>query len=210
MVKATALEKTLKDLSGSFSITTPFWFVDKIMRKYISDASSFASGDLLDIGCGQKPYKGLFRVRRYIGMDANNNHNPDYVGSAKCMPFAPDSFKTAVCFQVLEHIDDLDMVFSEVHRVLSSKGVFIFTVPFVCRIHGAPYDFWRFSEHGIRYLLEKNNFSVQTIQPMGALLTTQCCLWLFFLWNISNNANGKGVFRRIFSIIYTGSFSMFK
>lgn len=48
------------------------------------------------------------------------------VGVGEALPHADGSFDTAVCVDVLEHVQDLETVVSEVHRVLRPGGVFLF------------------------------------------------------------------------------------
>ena len=40
-----------------------------------------------------------------------------------------DSFDVVIAFDVLEHVPDYQKALEEVHRILSSRGFAIFTVP---------------------------------------------------------------------------------
>ena len=51
------------------------------------------------------------------------------LGAGEMLPFANDSFDSVVCSEVLEHVDDIDAVISEVGRVLRPGGVLIFSLP---------------------------------------------------------------------------------
>ena len=35
----------------------------------------------------------------------------------------------------------------------------LLTLPFMWHVHDAPYDYYRYTRHGLQYLLEKNGFS---------------------------------------------------
>ena len=51
----------------------PFFFARRELMKNISKCSVLLHGKLLDVGCGRKPYKRMFRnVTEYIGMDIEN------------------------------------------------------------------------------------------------------------------------------------------
>jgi hypothetical protein len=45
-----------------------FYFARKGLYDNISAFASRITGDVLDIGCGQKPYQRLFNVKRYVGL----------------------------------------------------------------------------------------------------------------------------------------------
>jgi 2-polyprenyl-6-hydroxyphenyl methylase/3-demethylubiquinone-9 3-methyltransferase len=47
-------------------------------------------------------------------------------GAAEGLPYESNSFDVVLCFDVLEHVSNLEKVISEVHRVLSHGGIFLF------------------------------------------------------------------------------------
>jgi 2-polyprenyl-6-hydroxyphenyl methylase / 3-demethylubiquinone-9 3-methyltransferase len=47
-------------------------------------------------------------------------------GFAEALPYQSNTFNVVLCFDVLEHVSNLEKVISEVHRVLSQGGVFLF------------------------------------------------------------------------------------
>jgi SAM-dependent methyltransferase len=63
------------------------------------------------------------------------------------------SYDALFCHSVLEHVDDFYSALNEFRRVLKPEGTLLLGVPFRYCIHRAPQDFWRFTEHGIRYML---------------------------------------------------------
>jgi SAM-dependent methyltransferase len=67
----------------------------------------------------------------------------------------PDgSFDYVVCTEVLEHtLQPFDAI-AEIHRILRPGGRLFLSVPFNLRIHGPLPDCWRFTEHGLRRLLQ--------------------------------------------------------
>lgn len=48
------------------------------------------------------------------------------VGAGEKLPYQSDAFDIVVCVDVLEHVEDLSKVFSEVRRVLRPDGLFLF------------------------------------------------------------------------------------
>lgn len=166
-------------------ITSPWWFTDKILIRFLKHGVPYLKGKLLDAGCGRMPYKELFECDEYIGLDVSGSLNPDIIGDLKNLNmFSDESFDSVLSNQVLEHIDDTDKVISELFRILKQGGHLCLTVPFISRLHGVPNDYWRFSRYGLEYLLKKHKFEVVFIKPMGGFLTTQCFLWQFFIYEI--------------------------
>ena len=150
------------------------WLMDEKLRKDIKEASKHARGNLLDVGCGNKPYYEIFapRVTSYIGMDIplryktiKKKRKIDKVGSALRIPYPNNYFYTVVSFQVLEHITRPKKFFNEAYRVLKNNGYLILTTNFNWFLHEEPHDFYRFTKYGLSYLAEKSGFQVIYIKP---------------------------------------------
>lgn len=97
--------------------------------------------DVLDVGCGEKPYRSLFDgvAQRYVGMDVAEGPHVDVVGSAEALPFEDASFDVVLCSQVLEHVEHPQRVIAEARRLLRPGGVMLLSTHGVVRWHGA-YD----------------------------------------------------------------------
>ena len=149
-----------------------------------------ATGLLLDIGCGQKPFRSFLAPSRYIGLDmarfsggmADAVPAADVFGDGAALPFRDSSLDTVVAFQILEHTAEPASVLREAHRVLRSGGAVIVTAPQSYPMHGVPYDFYRYTAHGLRHLLEAAGFTVGSIRPngsFGAYLGLMINIYLF-------------------------------
>jgi len=143
---------------------------DKIVKDYfwkeIKLASRYAKGDLLDIGCGKKPYLEIFKnkVSSYIGLDLKEG---DVIGSALDLPFPDESFDTVFSSQVLEHVEDPFLMMREVTRVLKKGGYLILTAPLFWCLHEEPRDFFRFTKYSLQLLAEKAGLKVVYIKGLG-------------------------------------------
>ena len=74
------------------------------------------------------------------------------------------AFDVVVCTEVLEHTLNPFAAVAEIFRVLRPGGLLFASTPFNFRIHGPLPDCWRFTEHGIRALLE--SFEDIQIEPL--------------------------------------------
>src|SRR4030042_6220896 len=134
----------------------------------------YCKGDLIDIGCGDMPYRDIIKchVNRYYSIDVEKP-SPDvkFIGDIQNMAaLGNESYDSAVCFEVLEHVPDPFMAIIEIYRILKKRGILIVTVPHLSRIHEKPHDFFRFTHYGLAYLLRKAGFDILDIKPRGGLL----------------------------------------
>ncbi len=185
------------------SVLSTLW-----LKHALNNAPHDLKGILLDIGCGQKPYVGLFRAQQHIGIDwPNSLHCQDVVDAfadAAHLPFADASFDMVLCTEVLEHLPEPHLAVNEMARVLKSGGTLVLSVPFLFHIHEQPWDYCRFTVYALRYLLEKNHFEVTTLISRGGTFTVGFDLliraWGAFLKLVLRRS---GVSSRLFHIVMT-------
>ena len=94
---------------------------------------------LLDIGCGDGHFAQVTLHQTDVGIDvspsilrlAQRRHVYSHLDAASAahIPYADGRFPTVLENWALEHMPDLDAVFSEVARVLRPGGHFVFSVP---------------------------------------------------------------------------------
>ncbi len=137
------------------------------LLKKVKKYKGLVVGDVLDIGCGRKPYRELFgKVDRYVGIDIENpghnhlNEQIDLFFDGINIPLKDSSFDTIVLFQVIEHVRDLDLLILEIKRVLRPKGKVLISFPFIWPLHELPNDFRRFTPNGAKNLFESKGFKI--------------------------------------------------
>ncbi len=165
------------------------WLIHKIASGQLAQAlKTYGKGDLLDIGCGDKPYESMARpfVSSHIGVDqSETSHDKskiDIVATAYDIPVGPDSHDTILCTYVLEHLEEPSQALAEAHRILKPGGHAIYTVPLFWHLHEEPRDFFRFTKYGLRYLFEKNGFEVLMIRPLTGFSATFAQELVYFLY----------------------------
>jgi len=117
---------------------------------------------------------GTYRIHPEItNVDMFPFKEVDVVADICNTPFKDGTVDGVVCEDVLEHIARAPQLLKEISRVLKPGGLLMLKVPFLYPYHSSPDDFYRWTESGIRYALEKNGFHVKESGahggPMGAL-----------------------------------------
>ncbi len=131
-------------------------------------AATVPAGALvLDAGAGDAPYKSLFDHARYESADfekVDKVYAPStYVCDLRKIPVEDQRFDYVVFNQVLEHLPEPQFVLSELHRVLKVGGKIICTVPLYYEEHEQPYDFYRYTQFGLRYLFDSAGFVIDRL-----------------------------------------------
>jgi SAM-dependent methyltransferase len=92
---------------------------------------------------------------------------PDYghaIVDATTMEFDAE-FDVILCSSVLEHVYDCRAAIERIHRALKPGGRAVISVPHLFPYHDEPEDFWRFTEHAVRRMLE--GFSSVEVKHRG-------------------------------------------
>jgi SAM-dependent methyltransferase len=142
----------------------PFYFSRRNLFKFYKMYSLKLHGNLLDIGCGNKPYKNLFKhCKSYIGLEVESDTGKnlaDVTYDGHTFPFKEGTFDSAICSEVLEHVFEPNLFLKQINKVLKKNGLVIFTLPFFWDEHEQPYDYARYTSFGLKYILEKENFEI--------------------------------------------------
>ena len=105
------------------------------------------TGAVLNVGSGVHK---LYANPNLVNLDISPHGNADVVGDGLNMPFLENSFDGAVLDAVLEHVPNPWQLAAEVHRVLKPGGFVLVHAPFLYPYHGAPRDFFRYTDEGLR------------------------------------------------------------
>jgi len=157
-----------KDLlaKGKISWLEPSKIERQSILSSLIDAKKYIKGKILDVGCGNKPYKSIFEdvVEEYIGLDLpppiSTNVDADVFGNSLNLPFKSNVFDAVLSIQVLDDVPEPKKMMEETYRVLKNGGYLVLTAPLTWGLHDEPHDYYRYTKHGLKYLAESAGFEV--------------------------------------------------
>lgn len=131
-------------------------------------AAAIPAGSLvLDAGAGSAPYASLFAHTKYETADferVDKRYAPStYVCDLRAIPVENERFDYIVFNQVMEHLPEPKEVLRELLRVLKPGGRMIYSAPLFYEEHEQPYDFYRYTQYGVRHLMEGAGFTVERL-----------------------------------------------
>lgn len=132
-------------------------------------AQSLQSGALvLDVGAGDAPYRSLFDRVVYESIDFCKVDKPyaapTYVGDATSIPVHDGRYDLVLMTQVMEHLPEPLKVLREIHRVMKPRATLWVSCPLFYQEHEQPYDFYRYTQFGLRHLFCLAGFQVDELE----------------------------------------------
>jgi SAM-dependent methyltransferase len=166
-------------------VSSPLYTANAYLRRHLRQSANFAQGRLLDVGCGRKPYRDLFTVTSYIGIEMPfaSQTAADVYASALALPFTDAWFDTVLSTQVLEHVPEPAQMLMEIARVLRPGGYLLLTTPQTWGLHHVPHDYYRYTSFGLIYLANKAGLEVVRVGPTSGFwvtFTQRFCDVLFY------------------------------
>lgn len=121
--------------------------------------SNFTTREItvVDIGCGNKPYKKLIESRfpnkkiTYVGLDyytTDADINLDI--NSESIPMDDNSVDLIICTEVLEHLHNPFFALSEIKRIIKNNGISLITIPLLSPVHEKEHDYFRFTHNFFR------------------------------------------------------------
>ena len=172
-------------------------------RSFLRKECRQLRGHIMDLGCGNGEYSFLMariRTNHITALDSSperrggiqklireNAHSNITVvdGDAHQLPWKANTFDAVFCNTVLEHVPHPEQVIKEIHRVLKKQGTVLLSIPFLQEIHADPYDFQRYTPHGMKIRLEEAGFQIKKIQmDAGSLNALEYLLLGSIVWRI--------------------------
>ena len=134
-------------------------------------------GVLLDLGCGTRPFRRFYDgiCTKSIGVEHPDSPFDKSDIDIFCeisdldSHLSENSVDTVLCAEVLHDMAEPNEFFQQVSRVLVPGGTLLLTTPFLQAICDGEFDHYRYTKYGLRYLCERNNFNICSIEPVANL-----------------------------------------
>jgi len=157
------------------TVSAGTWGMTRLVAEAYEHAlGAHARGRLLDLGCGTVPLYEAYRpyVTEVTCVDwGGSRHGAEHRDLDhdlnEPLPFPAASFDTVLLSDVLEHIHSPELLLAEIFRVLAPGGKLLMNVPFLYWLHEQPHDFYRYTEHGLRRLVERAGLEVLVLDSLG-------------------------------------------
>lgn len=161
-----------------------------MLFKFIKKYSTLYQGTVYDFGCGERPFESFFLnyADRYVGVDWSNTPHKlkaDIVSDLN-HPLNIDSAvaDVVISISVLEHLREPKVMLGEAFRILKPGGALILQVPWQWWIHEAPFDFYRYTPFGLKYLIQNAGFTEVSVEPLAGFFTTMVLKTNYFTLHI--------------------------
>jgi len=161
----------LKKLEGT--ILHPQWLSDRYHYQSRRLLEHIEMGCVVDIGSGDSDHSKFLmestKLWRFDYPDTNYRYgNPPHVfADASSMPMRDGSVDSVLLLEVLEHVEQFDNVLTEIRRILKRNGALYLSAPFIYPAHDEPYDYHRFTRHGLEKDLARHGFKIEVIKQHG-------------------------------------------
>ena len=165
----------------------PYPLVWPSLEEELAPFLKYCQGIVLNAGSGTR---GIKLGDRDFGIDIVPENNPDIIGDLHRIPLLDESVDTVVNIAVLEHTRYAWIVAQEFYRVLRPGGYGVICVPFLQPQHASPYDFVRFTNRGLRELMEYVGFEVvetSNVHHFGQ--TIAWLLWEYLQHNVPDQSS---------------------
>ena len=130
------------------------------MEAQLTDLTTdLRSARILEIGSGRQDmgedaysFRRLFHEsNEFVQSDIDASYGHEVV-DVTTMEYEA-AWDLILCVSVVEHIPDFGAALQRIHRALSPGGRTVIVAPMCFPYHDEPHDYWRFTVHGVRYML---------------------------------------------------------
>jgi len=147
-----------------------FFIIKKRISEYLDKIQKNKKDLVLDLGCGSNPYYHKYLEGSIVCFDKVKTKKVHVIGDADFLPFRDNYFDKIISVNSFYYFKNPFDAINSIGKKLKENGKLILVLPFFYPIHDAPADKYRFTEYGLRALLEKN-LKIEKLVPIGGIFT---------------------------------------
>lgn len=151
------------------------YYITLEMLRVLKTCQTYLGGHLVDLGCGNVPFFIWYRdyVQKVTCIDwpgtfHKQSHIDVFADLNQALPLESESANCVLLTSVLEHIHNPQLLLCEINRILAKDGYLILSVPFFYHLHEQPFDYYRYTPHGLTYLAEQSGFEIVKLDHYGS------------------------------------------
>lgn len=128
----------------------------------------------LDVGTGRGHYiSELGSDKKVLTLDYLPYDDVLVVANIeKGLPICETSFDVIILSHTLEHIFDTKALISDCFRILKPRGSLVGVIPFLTKVHQAPFDFHRLTDFALERHFEEVGFINIEVSPLNSVVET--------------------------------------
>lgn len=135
----------------------------KFLNAFVSQLP--AEAKILDVGAGHGDFADIFEGRNYYSLDIVPYSEVDLVADlGEINPFKNSAFDVVVLMNVLEHVYESRNLLKSISRIVAYGGSVVITVPFLLKVHQAPFDFARYTPYFIEKMAADAGLQIESLQ----------------------------------------------
>jgi SAM-dependent methyltransferase len=162
----------------------------RFLEQHVADLEPEAK--ILDIGSGRGDFTQVLTGRHFLSVEIYPYPEVDVVCDlTKAVPFQANSFDVILLMNVCEHVYQPNKLIAVAQNLLTKGGKIVITIPFMLKIHQAPFDFGRYTHFALEKMADENNLILEKMEgfydPAGLIWET---LHYYHLWG-TNHVKSK-------------------
>ncbi len=182
------------------------YLIRRVLGQVIKKHCGEMRGTMLDFGCGTAPYRHLFQIDRYLGLEIDalghtlKHTHSTLLYSGGDIPLENESVDSILMTEVLEHVFNPTQVLAEFYRILRPGGRVIITCPFSWPLHEEPYDYARYTPFALQHLVQSSGLEVKYLEKTGNWILV--LIQLVLAYSVQNLLPQTDRLNRVGKIIY--------
>ena len=152
-----------------------------------------SDGLILDVGAGHGDFADIFQGKNYTSLDFVPYPEVDLVCDlGQTIPFKTGTFDAVILMNVLEHVYESRELVKRAATLVKPGGKIILTVPFLLKVHQAPFDFSRYTPFFLANMAEDAGMKVSALNGYyDTLYLLNESLGNLWLYSIDSQPKGQ-------------------
>ena len=172
--------RIIRDSTGVFAfnkkeVFAGSWHIASLQVKYyVPLLEQYASGKLLDCGCGQLPWYAVYKDKSTSVYAIDWSDNPlvaplldEKIDLSAPFQLKESEFDCVILTDVIAHISNPDTLIHSICQHLKKDGHLILTTPFVYWISEYPYEYYHMTDAALSQLCDKHGLEIVLLESYG-------------------------------------------